>query len=363
MSEQEYGPRRIEDRSDPTDDSIARLLRTAGGRPPIPVADAEIVRAAARAEWQRTVRVERWKKRTIYGGLLAAAAVLLLVVSPSLRQGLWPRATPQVAAASPIATVEAVNGQVTVLRRSGLSDPTALGARDTLAAGDVVATAGAAGRAVLRLADGASVHFDVDTLVRLESRTVLALERGALYVDSDSAGPSLRVESPLGSATDVGTRFEVRLAAGERAMWVRVRDGEVRLERGGKPYRAEAGVELAVLADGSVQRREAAPCGPLWDWTLEILPELEHGSIRDLLEWAAREGCWQLAFADEAAESLAQETVHGSLAGLSLEQALALVLDQASRALTYELDRETEVLRVAASARAGRELPSDTESR
>ena len=196
MSDQIYGPRRIEDPSDPNDDSVARLLRAAGGRPPIPTSDAEIIRAAARAEWQSTVSVERWKKRTYYGGgLLAAAAALVLVVNPSFIQS-FRTDTPQVAA-TPIATVEATQGQVTIQRKGNEDPRSALATRDTLAAGDIVETTGANGRAVFRLADGASVRFDVETRARMSSSTVLTLERGALYIDSDSVGPALTIETSV----------------------------------------------------------------------------------------------------------------------------------------------------------------------
>ncbi len=308
--------------------------------------DTEIVRAAARAEWQRAVSVERWKKRTYYGGgLLAAAAAMLLLISPRILESFQPDSPPQIATV-PIATVEAVVGEVTVEHEGGADSPTPLTGRATLAAGDIVETTGATGRAVFRLADGASVRFDTHTRVRMHSSRTLTLERGALYVDSDSVGPALTIETAFGSATDIGTRFEVRLAEGEQMTWVRVRDGEVELERDGEQYRAKAGFELAATPDGNVERREIPPCGPLWDLPLEILPELERGSIFDFLEWAGTESCSQLSFLDETAKSLAEADLSASVAGLSLEQALDLV-NRGGGDLSVELDRENGILRIS----------------
>lgn len=352
MSEHDKGPRRIELPADPGDDSIARLLKAAGGRPPIPEVDAQIVRAAARAEWQSTVRVERWKRRGTYGGgLLAAAAVLLLVVDPAAWRSWLTDAPPRVATV-PLAGVEAVQGEARVERASGEVDVLTTGGQ--LFAGDVVATTAGAARAVFRLADGAAVHLDRKTRVRMGSSSRLALEGGAVYVDSDTAGPALTIATPFGDVTDVGTRFEVRLASDPAApdpavaaMWVRVREGVVELDRDGDRRRAGAGVELAVPAEGTVVPRELSRCDTVWDWTLEILPRLELATAADLVEWATADGCWQANYADDRSRSLAHATLGGTpVTGLSLAEA-AQTVTLGGGGLVIELDPENRRLLIS----------------
>ena len=49
--------------------------------------------------------------------------------------------------------------------------------------------------------------------------------------------------------------------------------------------------------------------------------------MRDFLDWIAGENGWQLRFADSAVEQKSQTTIlHGSIKGLTPEEALAAVL-------------------------------------
>ena len=123
------------------------------------------------------------------------------------------------------------------------------------------------------------------------------------------------------------------------ALRVRVRAGEVILDRDGEEHAATAGVELAVLADGTVEEREVPAYGPAWVWVLAILPpfEVRDRPLREFLEWAVNEGGWTLRFADRAAAERMSETVEaGSIAGFSVEEALALVLP--GFGLSYRLE-------------------------
>jgi ferric-dicitrate binding protein FerR (iron transport regulator) len=134
------------------------------------------------------------------------------------------------------------------------------------------------------------------------------------------------VRTPLATARDIGTRFEVRLL--DSGMRVRVRGGLVRLEHRGATYEATPGVELTATA-GILQRRVAALHGPEWDWTLRVSPPfaLEGRTLGSFLQWVEREGGWRPRFADPALERSSSSIVlHGSVEGLTPEEALAVVL-------------------------------------
>jgi len=320
----------------PHDDTVENLLLRAGRRPPVPEDDAAIVKAAARAQWQWAVRGEKRRRRTrVVGGLLAAAAVLLLAVGV----GVWRFPAPS--PAGPVAMLETVSGELWALE-----DPTDPAAEATrlevgaeLPAGATLETRrGEASRAVLRLADGASVRLDTATRLNLLSANELELTNGAVYLDSGSQGEALEVHTPLGIARDVGTRFEVRLDGGEAPLLVRVREGLVLLESGGEEHEARAGVELAVAGDGEVTLSEMPLHGEIWDWTLAILPafDAEGRSLHEFLTWAARESGVELRYAEsDLVEKTRGVTLHGSIAGLALEDATTVALMSSGLDLGY----------------------------
>lgn len=313
-----------------SEQAIESLLQTAGRRPPVPAADAEIVRTAVRAQWEWKVRQLRRRtlfRRTAMG--LAAAAALALAIGPATPW--WPGSR-----SSTLALVERVYGAPRAGEQSGLD------AGSTMVAGDLLTTAlGQPSRAVVRLASGPVLRLDIDTTVRFEGPSTVTLVRGGLYIDSGSGpgGPSLEVLTPLGNVRDIGTRFEVRLAPTRVAVRIRVRDGEVVLDNQSARRGATAGEELSLEADGSVERRSVPAFGPAWDWIRETLPAFgsEGATLGEFLRWAAHEGGWELVWSEETdPETAAEHVLYGSIEGLSLEQALELTL--LAEGLGYRLD-------------------------
>jgi len=319
------------DRAD-SDEAVERLLRRAGRRPPVPADHAAAVKAAARAQWQWTVRAERRRARFVRAGALLAAAVVVLAVGVALQRRPAPVST------APVATLEAATGE---LRTASGAE---LAAGNPIPAGTVLeSAAGEPGsRALLRLAGGPTVRLDRGTRLRLETASALELETGAVYLYSGSSAAALEVRTPFGTARDVGTRFEVRLGEGGAPLRVRVREGEVALERADGAHLAGAGVELAVAADGTVTEGRVPVHGALWDWTRTVLPvyEVEGRSLREFLGWAAAEGGWQLSFTDPVlGERAGAVTLHGSIAGLGLEDAVALSLLSSGLDLTHRVEQ------------------------
>lgn len=316
------------------EDDVATLIREAGARPPVPAAEAVAIKAAARAEWQRLLAYQRAqairrRRRVLWGGLLAAAALLVTVWRFSVHAP-----APKAFAPEPIiATFEKSTGPVEVDQRVAAPG-------ERLSAHAVIKTAEF--RANLRLEGGASLRLDRGTTLRLLGREHLALEAGALYVDAGGPAAAVLITTPFGEARDLGTRFEVRL---EPDLRLRVRDGSVELSQAfrGPAVRGPrevvlAGNELLLTQDGRLSRRELRPFDPVWAWTLELLPrfEVEGHSLDACLAWAAAEAGWQLVYDDPQIAGQAKAIVlHGSIEGLSLEEALTVFVTGSG--LRYEI--------------------------
>lgn len=304
----------------PMDDEVGRLFDFAGRRPKAPADVLAETQATARLVWQEKVLTLARARRRRRLRRLAAAAVVLAGTGLYL----WHRLSLPAGGRESVATVEASLG-------GGLAVGT------VLEAGGEVAT-GAHGRLALRLASGASVRLDVDTRLGLESATALALHRGTVYLDSGDAAPgsSPEVRTPFGVARDVGTQFTVDLRDG--VLRVRVREGEVELDVGGTAHRAPAGTALTVR-DGAVESQAVPGYGQPWSWVLRAAPpfDADGRSLREVLDWVARETGWRLSFADPGVEREAAEiTVRGSLHGVPPDQALALVFP--GTGLTYRVE-------------------------
>ncbi len=319
---------------EPEDDVMDQLLELAGRRPAAPEDVLAEVRHAARLTWQAKVETHATaRRRRRWGQMLAAAAVLTVAASLALFQRPQETAPP---AAPIVATVDTLLGTVLSRPAGPSSAARPLAAGDTVPAGATLETAGD-GRTALVLAGGTSLRLDVGTRLELASATDLVLERGGVYLDSGPAAPAVAVATPFGVAHDIGTQFEVRLlAAGVR---VRVREGEVRLERDGTAHQALSGTELTLRADGSVERTASAGHGSAWDWVLVTAPvfELEGRTLSEYLAWVSRETGWRLQFAERELERQVETIVaHGSIAGLSPDQSLEVVLPSSELSFRVE---------------------------
>ncbi len=316
------------EKPDPNDE-VAALIRLAGRRPAVPAAAAARVRAATHEHWRRELR-QRGRVRALWAAGLAAAAALALVIG-------WQAARSEAPAAGGEVRVEALAGEA--WSRQGRLPwdrrrPLVVGA--SVPAGAELGTA-AGGRLAVRLASGHSVRLDARSRVRVLGRAELALDQGAVYVDSGAPAPAsrapgsrfepLRLRTRLGEVHETGTQYEVRL--GEESVRIRVREGEVVLEAGDRRHAVGTGIELLADGRGGVRTREIAPRGEDWDWAVDIapLPTLDGLTARAFLDRVAREGGWTLRFADGEAARLAGEAVlRGTVGGLTPEQALAAVL-------------------------------------
>lgn len=305
-------------------DPVGALVRLAGPREAVSPDRLQRLRASAHGEWRARVATRRQRLAAARAvGALAAAAVVVLGVR--LAMDRRPDALP---APAEVATVERALGAVRVVAAEpAAAAPRMLVTGDRLREGDRLDTSGG-GRVVVRLTSGGRVRVDRETRVRWSGATVMALDAGAIYVEAtDSGGFALEVQTPFGVARDIGTRFEVRLR--DAALVVRVRDGLVRVSRGGESHDVNLRGELTVGADGGIARRTIETSDAEWAWAMTLAKPfaLEGRSLRDFLDWVAEETGWQVRFARASDEQQAAKTeLHGSIAGLTPEQAVEAVL-------------------------------------
>jgi len=203
----------------------------------------------------------------------------------------------------------------------------------------------------MTLTSGVQLRLDASSAARVDSATDVALERGAVYVDSAGAHPTQPGGSPIGIHTaaglvrDIGTQFQVRIEARLDGPGIRiqVRDGQVRLtSANGVDARAGAGEELFSKADGSIDRRPSAATGSEWAWAERAAPPfaVEGRTLGAFLDWVSREGAWTVTFANRKVSEAARATVlHGRpdlLKGLTPAEALDIVLPTCG--LRYRID-------------------------
>ncbi len=320
------------------DDEVADLLRLAGPRHMPPEERRARVRGSVRAEWQQAVQRHRGRRLKAWAGVaLASAAACVLVFFYTVPRSI----TPPVLLT--LGSIERVVGDASLMHASAKERIEKLKVGGSVPSEGVIRT-GADGIVGLRLANGTSVRLDSSTELRLLDNTRLALEQGAVYVDSGSdAGSEVEVLTPMGTARDIGTRFEVRLVG--PVLRVRVRDGRVRLDAGGLAAEAVAGWELTRSGGGEIARRAIALSGADWDWAARAAAPfpIEGQSLGAFLQWIEREGGWRMKFADPVLERSASRVIlHGSIEGLTPADALNVVLPTCG--LTHRRSGDTVIV-------------------
>ena len=305
------------------EDEVAALFRLAGTPPALAEDEVRPIREAARESWRRQLHRRATRRRSM---VVAATLAASLVIAGGLAWlGTGRGSAPP---AAPVAALEVQAGEVTILPAGRVTEGS-----PELVAGAVLAT-GRDGRVALKLAAGASVRLDGESRVRLESARSFGLERGALYVDSRRIpGQHVEILTPLGTVTDLGTQFEVRLSAvadgRESELRVRVREGEVRVDTLRGTHRALAGSELVLASDGGTRRGAVAADDAGWQWAVLAAPApvIEGRTLESFLDWVSRETGLPWLVVEPRLEGLPGATVlHGSVEGLTPQEALEVVL-------------------------------------
>lgn len=309
-------------------DAIERLLRTAGPRTIPDGRRRELARAAVRDAWRDGLR-SRSRRRwlTVAVPLAAAASIAVAVL---LRREL-PVAPP---AATVVARISTATGAV---RLSGPAGERTIASADVVHAGDAVETPPGV-VATFALEGGGDVRQNGGTAVRWVDARRVSLERGHVYVDSGAPGRAIDVATSAGTVSDIGTRFDVRAIGDE--VRVRVREGIVRLGSGSAAREVTAGQGLIVTPRG-IRDEPVLTYGSDWDWILRGTRfRLEGATLERFVGWVGAEGGRRVEFHPSR---LAQEhsaiVLHGSIEGLTMDEALEVAFTAAGLAYRLEGDR------------------------
>jgi ferric-dicitrate binding protein FerR (iron transport regulator) len=184
----------------------------------------------------------------------------------------------------------------------------------------------AASRVGLVFSDGSSIRIDRGSRVRLLTPVKLEILAGAAYVTTADTSRGFEIQTTLGTLRDIGTQFEARLSGA--LLRLRVRTGTVEIRRDAGVDTAAAGTETTVTLSG-IAVRPVPVYGAEWAWTTDVAPAfaIEGRTLGSCLQHVATEQGWTIRYADSSVAEVANRTIlHGSIEGLSAEDALAVVL-------------------------------------
>ena len=317
-------------------DLLAEVLRAAGARAVPDRQDYDAVFEAAMRAWRRSLQTRRRRRWTL---ALAASLATMAIGVTTLVHRIATRAPPVVA------TPVVMHGSaVTRSRNDDTWRP--LGLREPIAAGSRVRTGSVAGLA-LEMPGGLSVRLDEKTELEMDSGHSLRLTAGGLYIDTGSGSGSgvLRVETSLGTVSDVGTVFQVDVKAS--SVRVRVREGLVQVDAAGRAglLRSNAGEEVELSDRGTVRRGIVSPTHPAWAWAEALAPppDVEGRPLLQFLDWVAHETGRRVRFEAPEVEAQAREVVlHGRTRDLTPLQALDVMLSTTD--LEYVLSTDQVIL-------------------
>ncbi len=310
--------------------SLAGLMKLAGERPEIPLGIESRVYHRVREEWRsstaqpgsekvydevhRSWRRAAWQStifRWLAPGGLAVAAVLAVVFmyqpAPSL--------------AAMAATVSRTVGH----GPAGSRYPEGASVR----IGELVSTGTDEGLSLL-LARSESLRVDENTRIRVDAADRFTLLSGRVYIDTGLfvyRDGGLTIDTAFGSVTDVGTQFSVAIAGD--SLDVAVREGRVDVADQSERYSARVGERLMLTPGQDVERTALDTHDDYWGWIAGLAPSFDtaNKSLLDFLKWAARETGRELQFEGDESRMFAMQTdVHGSIAGLTPDEALESIL-------------------------------------
>jgi ferric-dicitrate binding protein FerR (iron transport regulator) len=303
--------------------NVEHLLQRAGHRP-VPAAERrERARRATRDAWADTIRARSQRRRLLVAIPALAAAAALVVAVVLQHRSSASRTAPVI-----VAVVAATTALDVIDRPAG----SLLAAGDALHAGATVRTTEHQ-LVALALEAGGELRVNGGSSIQLVGPRRVRIDEGQIYVDSGAANGAepLAIETFAGIVRDIGTRFDVQVQ-GDR-LRVRVRDGAVRLQN----HDVTAGRELTT-AGHDITLRSATTYGRDWDWILRARPlRVEGATLERFLGWVEADGGRHVEFRDARLRgAVANIVLHGSVDGLSVDEALAVILP--ATGLTYSLD-------------------------
>ena len=328
--------------SDDDNESLARLMKLAGERPEIPLSVESRVYHRVQQEWQIATARPNGEKiykevhKTWRRGSLRAALLrwtLPLGVAASAAIAVFMLIPPDTAPLQTAATVSRVVGA------GPLNDRYSTGA--AIYSGETISTGPDEGLSLL-LARSESLRIDANTEIRIDAANQFTLVSGRIYADSGLfvyREGGLVIETGFGRVTDIGTQFSV--STSDESLEVAVREGRVDVQSEQAAYAAKIGERLTLRSGEAAVVTELDTHDAYWDWAADMAPTLDltNKSLLDFLKWAARETGRELQFASDDLRMFAMRTdVHGSIEGMTPDEALVAIL--ASTSVHYRIEND-----------------------
>ncbi|MBF8292498.1 MAG: hypothetical protein HW417_1573 [Steroidobacteraceae bacterium] len=313
-------------------DIVASLIRAAGRRTEPPEDAYQQVLAAATGAFREKVAERRGRNWIL---LATAAGVAALAIAFLLQWNSNTAQTQVAQVARVIGTAElAIDGDWKPMTETGGYLATGAKLR-TLAGGGVA----------LALDDGASLRLAAATELQIDGPRRVLLRSGTVYLDTRaSLGTGYQIETPVGTARDVGTQFELHVADG--SLRLRVREGRVEIDRAGNLVNGSAGEQLDIDLLGGVSRTSIAATDTAWQWveTVAPAPDIDGQPASVLLAWVSRETGRRLHYETPGVEARAATVIlHGNIVHLAPMAALDVML--ATTDLEYTLVGDTMEVR------------------
>lgn len=325
--------------------TLARLMRLAGPRAPVPEDVESRVYRRVQQEWRTQTeqpqgdrvyaQVRReWSKRSPRRGIGRWALPAAIAASVLLAIAVIRQPPPPVPAEVPVGSVVKVVGGT---GSGALPLPGRL-----VYPGESLSTGKDQGLS-LRLNDAVSLRIDEQTTLAVRGNNEFRLLQGRVYADTGDfiyRDRGLVILTSMGSVTDVGTQFSVDVD--DALIDIAVREGRVDLSNDSEEWVAVAGERLTVHRDDGATTDTLAAHDPYWDWATSLAPafDLDNKSLLDFLRWAARETGRELVFESDQLRMAAMRTdVHGSVADFDPLEALESVLATTTFKYRVEADR------------------------
>jgi hypothetical protein len=328
------------------DESFAKLMKLAGERPGIPLSIESRVYHRVQEEWKNSTvepnadkvyeKVHKiWRRDALRGtilrwllplGVAATAVIAMVMVS-----------TPEPPAAQVAGTISRVVG------RGQLGSEYPEGT--TVHVGEIISTGSDEGVSLL-LARSESLRIDENTQLRVDAADQFTLLGGRVYADTGEfvyRNRGLKIETEFGLVTDVGTQFSV--TATDLSLDVAVREGRVDVQNESDSYAARMGERLTLVQGEGAALVELDTHDVYWNWIVDLTPAFDmiNKSLLDFLKWAARETGRDLQFESDESRMFAMRTdVHGSIDGLTPDEALEAIL--ATTTVRYRIEEDKVVI-------------------
>jgi ferric-dicitrate binding protein FerR (iron transport regulator) len=249
-----------------------------------------------------------------------------------------------------LARVESLDGGVEARGAGWLARKSQLVGGGSLAAGSTLRVA-ADGGVLLRLSPQLTVRLAANTRATFNAVDELELAEGQAFIDATpGAHAPLRVITPFGEVTHLGTQYQVR--TGRDEVEIAVREGRAQFTTAGATRVAEAGQWLLHRGASAPVVGAIAPTDPRFEWIGKLPTEfrLEGATLAGFLAWFERETGLTAIYSDNIdAGQFTQVQLKGSIDDLQPLEALSLVLATADLAWHREGPKVVIEKRLAAT--------------